>query len=939
MRQPNDGETDAGNAAARRSETRDDEGQGPAALPEPGEQPTRFVGPRPELVPAAPRSAPPSGAGRSLPDRIGPYRVLRELGRGGMGTVYLGEREGPVRIRAAVKLVSAPMRDDLARRRFETEQRAMARLSHPHIAKLFDAGTRDDGFPWFAMELVDGQPVTVDADAHRSDPRERVQTMARVCRAVEHAHRRGILHRDLKPSNILVERLDGEPTPRIIDFGIAKALDDPLSDRTLTANRMAIGTPAYMAPETVAVILGEGDLDTRSDVYSLGVILYEILAGTRPHPERALEQWIRGNAKAPPRPSVVFASLDEEAQWSTARARRSGRGSLVRQLEGDLGWIAWRAVAPDREDRYPSAAALASDLEAWLEGRPVEAHPPTFGYRARKLVQRHRAAALASAIALLALLFGLAGTSTGFVRASREAERAASEAARASREAATANQVAGFLEDLFESSDPSLADGRDITARDLLRRGAERLGEGLGEDRLLAGRLTLTVARVHGKLGEHDEAVALARRTLDLYEAGNAGTAARAEALAVLGNELARIGRVEDGVRALRDSLAMRRADANVDELVVARVLVRLGGVLSDAGRAAEAEPLLEEALVIRSRHPGREPEAVGSLLNSLGVLRGRDGRDAEARDLFERGLALLESSPARDPIAQLSLLGNLAIAQERLGSREEAEASMRESIAIARRIFEPPHPRLALALGNLGQLLLHQGRLDDAEALLRESLEMFLEVHRHRAHVELGRAWLLMTELRLAQGRDRDASHAARASSKVMEEALGSDRLRVAGHENSIGWAYLLARRYEEAEAHLRSALAAFEAAPGSPADPMYANVLNNLARVRLTRGAPEEAEALVRRALELRERVLGPEHPHTVLAKVWLARTLVALDRDEEALPLFEAASSASGSTAGAFEVDAVRRDLAELQERLRRATHAQARPTTVARSAIPN
>ncbi|MEM9596034.1 MAG: serine/threonine-protein kinase, partial [Acidobacteriota bacterium] len=363
----------------------------------------------------------------SWPERVGPYRLLERLGEGGMGVVFLAEQREPVRRRVAVKVLRRAISGRQARARFSAERHAMGRLSHPNVGKLLDAGTTEEGLPFFAMELIDGLPITTYCDRQRLGLKARLRLFVAACRGVEHAHKKLLLHRDIKPSNILVADIDGEAVPKLIDFGIAKGLDEALTDITLATGAHVLGTPSYMSPEALG--LG-GDVDIRSDQFSLGVVLYELLTGQRPWPdaEATPVSTIRQRSEDAEGPSRRVGRLEGSERDTVARQRGESAEGLAKRLRGDLDRITLQAIADRPAERYSSVANLADDVERFLADVPITAQAPTSAYLLRKLVRRHRGRVIAAALLMVSLLLGTVGTAIGFVKARAEAERAGQEA-------------------------------------------------------------------------------------------------------------------------------------------------------------------------------------------------------------------------------------------------------------------------------------------------------------------------------------------------------------------------------------------------------------------------------------------------------------------------------------------------------------------------------
>ncbi len=428
-----------------------------------------------------------------MPEAIGPYRLLEQLGEGGMGRVFLAEQDKPVRRRVALKILRTAVAGREARARFEAERHAMERLDHPNVGKILDAGTTDN-LPYFAMELIDGTPVTTFCDDRSLSIEDRLRLFVDVCRGVDHAHRKLLLHRDLKPSNVLVTEIDGRAVPKVIDLGIAKGLDRNLADATLATGNQIIGTPAYMSPEA----LGQGgDIDLRSDVFSLGVVLYELLTGLRPWAEAGdtpLAALRRSADDDVARPSTRVTTVEPDTRRTIAARRGQRPVNLSKQLRGDLDRIALKAIAFDPSERYGSAAELAADLERFLANEPVSARPPTVGYLLCRMMRRHRGRVIAAFVVACALVLGTVGTSIGYVRARAEADRANREADAARRAEKSATGLASFMTELFKAAHPDRPDASTVTARELrvasafLLLAAESLPHENATQRMDAGR-------------------------------------------------------------------------------------------------------------------------------------------------------------------------------------------------------------------------------------------------------------------------------------------------------------------------------------------------------------------------------------------------------------------------------------------------------------------
>jgi eukaryotic-like serine/threonine-protein kinase len=622
---------------------------------------------------------------------IGRYRLLELLGEGGMGAVYLAEQREPVERVVALKLMRSTLASSSAVARFSAERQALARLSHPAIAAMYDAGTTDDGFPFFVMERVEGHPLADYCDRHRLTIRRRVELLIQICKGVQHAHQKGVIHRDLKPSNVLVADVEGRDVPKIIDFGIAKAIDAPLGEATaVLTSHGVVGTPAYMSPEA----LSGDDLDTRTDVYSLGVMFYELLAGVRPHkiddlPLAAVIRTVSENDAA--LPGTLFRDLGDEARQAIAAARREEERSLAALLGGDLGWIARKATAREREERYGSAAELEADLQRHLDHLPVVASPPTLRYRAAKFARRHRAGVAAAAILVVAIVGGIAGTTTGMLRA----QRAQSEA----------EAVSKFLTDLLDSASPWNRT-KETTVRQLLAEAAGRITHEMEDQPAARASLLETIGGSEFHLGHLDTAEKLLREALRLRIALDGPNSGRVGAIL---NDLGLVKKHQDQLdeaeRMLRESLVIREKAYGHRHPAVARGLFDLASILAMRGKNDEAERALRESLALREAMDG---ENVALTMNGLGQHLARTGRPAEAEALMRRSLEMRRRNGDRGYAFAMSLL-ELGKVLEQQNKLDEAEAVDREGIELLKGFVDPTDPadqRLEEANAQLAALL-----------------------------------------------------------------------------------------------------------------------------------------------------------------------------------------------------------------------------------------
>lgn len=635
-------------------------------------------------------------------ESIGPYRLIRKIGEGGMGQVWLAEQLEPIQRQVALKLIRSGVFDDSLLRRFQAERQSLAVMEHPTIAKVFDAGATAAGQPYFVMEYVAGEPITTYCDGRKLSIEVRLELFIKVCDGVQHAHQKATIHRDLKPANIIVAEVDGQPAPRIIDFGLARAIEPDAAETALGL----VGTPGYMSPEQ----LRGDDVDTRTDVYALGVVLYELLVGRLPFEvsrwrHLASQEILRQmQAHAIMRPSTCFAQKTAAAR--EAAERRSARPRQIeRQLAGDLDLIALKALEQDLAQRYGTPSELAADLRRWLQHKPVEAHPPSALYQVSRYIRRHRlGAAMTLLLALLLLAF---------------AALQAVELRRVARERDMAARIAAFMTGMFRVADPSEARGNQVTAREILDKASTQIEAGLSGDPETQTQMLMVMGQVYENLGLYDRAESLYRQTAAIRErqlgAENPDTLS---AKAAIGWTLYRRGRYRESEALLRDVLAVRLRRSGANDASTIAVMDSLGAVLNEQGRGVEAETLARRALEWRKRVLGdANPDTVVAM-NHLALDLQTQGRWAEAENLDRQQIVLWKRLEGADSPHVLLAEGNLAIILYREQRYEEAEALGRAVLAAKSRVLGPDHPETVRAMNTLTAVLTDEGKLAEAQVL-----------------------------------------------------------------------------------------------------------------------------------------------------------------------------------------------------------------------------
>ena len=831
---------------------------------------------------------------------IGPYAIRKEIGRGGMGRVFLAERED-VGSRVALKLVRSAMAAPEHVERFLVERRILARLEHPNIARLLDAGVTPDDTPFFAMEYVEGETITAYCDRRQLSVNERLELFATVGQAVAHAHQNLVVHRDLKPSNVFVSE-DGRV--KLLDFGIAKMLDADAPG--LTATGRNVMTPGYAAPEQVR---GEA-ITTATDVYAMGVVLYELLTGLRPHSDESSGPYEmeRNVLETDPRPpsevvgtatrgrasgaaTVTDASQDSkktgtdatgtdatgtdatgtdatgaDATGTTdiATARSTTVANLRRALRGDIDTIVLKALRREPDRRYDSAAQFVDDIRRVLDGRPVSARPDTFRYRARTLVRRHKLGVGAAVAVLLSLVIGLGAAIWQGQRA--RAAQAEAEAAReqVEEELAKSEAVTGFLVDLFQASDPEENIGLDLTARTLLQRGEERV-DTLTEQPLVRAELQNVIGQVYTDLGDYERAD-----------------------------------------RLLMKSLTTRR-EASGDTREVADALFNLGVLRWRQSNFAEAEIVFREAYDIRKELYGTElhPDVAGAL-NALALSISKQGRLTEAVPMQER---MMEISPQLEESEQWQAMSmnNLAVLYQNLERYGQAAPLAEEMLAFQQGLHDAPHPQIAMGLTNLGSILTDALRAEEAIPHLREALAMRKTIY-DADHPEIASAYHNLAEATFRAGQMEAADSLFGVAIEKKATALGTDHAGYGDVLQDYGLYLRDAGQRERARDTLTVALQVRESIAGANLT-RVARTLAAIASLDLaeeTAASARDAESRLRRAASIFAERFDEPHPFSYVIRSRLGRALLLQQRYDAAEPELRAAYRGLEGVTGAPSLD---------------------------------
>ena len=840
-------------------------------------------------------AAPEGSSGPEDLGSVGPYKLLSILGEGGMGSVYLAEQSEPIRRRVALKVIKRGMDTKDVIARFESERQALALMSHQNIARVLDAGTTKDGLPYFVMEHVAGVPITEYCDKNRLDSRSRLELFEQVCLAVQHAHQKGIIHRDIKPSNVLVSEEEGTPRPRIIDFGVAKAVNQRLTEKTLFTQRgVIVGTPGYMSPEQADPTAL--DVDIRTDIYSLGVLLYEIVAGVPPFdPKRLLsagwgemQRIIR--EEEPPKPSTRVSKLGDTAT-GVAQRRGTNPGTLERELRGEIDWIALKALEKDPARRYQSATEFSADIRHYLAEEPVLAGPPSNWYRASKYASRHKiGVTFVGSLALLVIGFAV----TMAVMASRLAK----ERDRASQEAAIAKEVEKFLLGMFENPNPEVSRGSEITARELLDRGVVQIETLKAQPRVQVRLLTAMGGSYEG-LGLPVRAREAAERALRINAGVPDPDAAVTRTIRFnLASVMIQTGALDDAEKGFRAIYDDEVAAGRGGEFAAYEALSGLGTTLQRAGRFADAEGVFRKALDGLQRTGGRDNYRTLEALNGLAIVRGGLGDFVEAERLQRAAYeGRVRTFGAESPVT-MEAMTNLGYDLMQLGRNADAEPLLRSVYERQRKMLGDDHPSMMATINGLATLLQSLERYGEAELLFERALAIVSKGSDDPLTIV---ALNNLAVVRMLQERWQEAIDPIRRASVLAGKVFPPDSPSAIMIESNLGETLGWLGSPREGSDHVDRALGvARKTWPDGNA--VVGRILRKKATVLMNAREYEAAELAALEASEMLEKLAGPAHFHTRMSIKTLITLYERWGREPQARQWREKLASLQSVQAGA-------------------------------------
>jgi tetratricopeptide (TPR) repeat protein len=853
----------------------------------------------------------------------GRYRLLEPVGEGGMGAVWVAQQTEPVKRLVAVKLIKPGMDSKAVLARFEAERQALALMDHPNIAKVLDGGLAPDGRPFFVMELVKGVPITEHCDAHRLTPRQRLELFIPVCQAIQHAHQKGIIHRDVKPSNVLIALYDDKPVPKVIDFGVAKAAGQPLAKQTVHTHFGAVvGTLEYMSPEQAT--FNNLDVDTRSDVYSLGVLLYELLAGSPPFTRKELEsagvlEMLRViREREPARPSTRLSTADGLPSLAANRGTEPAR--LTRLVRGELDWIVMRALEKDRSRRYETANGLAADVQRYLADEPVQACPPSAGYRLRKFVRRNKGPVVAVSLVVGAVLAGTAGLAWGLVgeaRAKREALDRQHDAEQAAEGQRLANEAAQkrlaqieranrTLQYVFDGLDPANQDERPL--RVILAEGLDAAARTLDEESVGD---PLTVARTRAALGNALRSLGFPEKAIDqCARAGETLAAVLGEDdlqtlinLSNLGLAYHDAGRLDLALLLDERLLGKFRAILGPDDTHTLRAMNQLAVSYEHAGRLDLALPLLEEALH-RATVAKADIRVVMSSMSNLAAAYHDAGRSKEAMELLDKAFALSKSEKGPSHPWTLTAMNNLAQGYLQVGKLDLAVQLNADTLQLRRTTLGPDHPETLISMQNLATAHREAGRPDLAVPLAEDAVRRSKEAmgpENPRTIQQMDG----LAECYRAVGRFDEAISVADKVAALWKKIRGPDHPDTLVGTNSLGAAYWSAGQPEKAIPVFEDTLARRKKLRG-PDHPETLETMNNLAAAYMDADKPDLAVPLLEETVDRQSKVLGPDNMHTAGTRHNLGHAYLQAGKTDLALRAFEHALAGRRASLGVDHPD---------------------------------
>jgi serine/threonine protein kinase/tetratricopeptide (TPR) repeat protein len=863
----------------------------------------------PSDLPAERPSSPEAGATVAAPlregpgTRIGPYKLLQLIGEGGFGSVFMAQQDQPVQRTVALKIIKLGMDTRQVIARFEAERQALAMMDHANIARVLDAGATDSGRPFFVMELVKGDPIVEYCDKNNLSVSDRLDMFAQVCAAVQHAHTKGIIHRDIKPSNILVSMQDGRPNTKIIDFGIAKATTAQLTNKTLyTEHRQFIGTPEYMSPEQAE---GSMDIDTRTDVYSLGVLLYELLTGTTPFSTGELRSAAHAEIQRiirevePVKPSTRL-SHNTETSLATAARRHTEPRKLHSLIRGDLDWIVMKALEKDRTRRYETANGLAMDIRRFLRGEAVTAAPPGATYRVRKFIKRHRGIASAGAAVAAALMIGAAAFAWQAVRATHQKNRAEAAERTANEQAEVAKAVNDFLNnDLLAAAAPSTEKGKgiDVTMREVLEEASHRIetdgraGGRFANKPLVEAAIRDTLAQTFRSLGLNDRALPHATRSMELrqtYQGPEHPETLRS--MRNLATIVMRMGKNADAEQLFKKTLEVQKRVLGPEDPETLRTISGLVWALNDQEKRAEAQLLAEQTLEIQRRILGPEhPDTLSSLANLAGTYY-RQGKYRDEQRLRQELVDINRRVQGPDHPVTLMAMYNLGNACFMQGKYAEAQHLYEQSWEGERRVLGPEHAFTLNSLAGLAATLGCQGHYQEAERFAKQVLEVMRRVSGPDNGDTLQDMGTL-ADIYMEQDKDAEAEPLLVAALSAMRRMLGPETLEVCTIRSSLIRLYTRQHRSDDARPvvveQLQVLRTAAEAPSASPAE------LNRYAWLLLTAEPAELRNPAIGFEYARRAAAAGDGTDGSILHTLAMAYHLkgdhrLAVDTEERAISL---------------------------------------------------